>query len=36
MDIQCCCRVSAKISKFKLKQVYATKNTSVDPEHLKD
>jgi hypothetical protein len=32
IDIQRCClfdRVSAKISKFKLKQVFATKNTSV-------
>jgi hypothetical protein len=31
IDIQRCClfdRVSAKISKFKLKQVFATKNTS--------
>jgi hypothetical protein len=28
-------RVSAKISKFKLKQVYATKNISMHPEHLK-
>jgi hypothetical protein len=27
-------RVSTKISKFKLKQVYATKNTSMRPEHL--
>jgi hypothetical protein len=25
----------SKISKFKLKQVYATQNTSVHPEHLK-
>jgi hypothetical protein len=37
MYIQRCClfdRISAKISKFKLKQVYATKNTSMYPEHL--
>jgi hypothetical protein len=26
--------VSAKIAKFKWKQVYATKNTSMHPEHL--
>jgi hypothetical protein len=26
---------STKVSKFKLKQVYATKNTSMHPEHLK-
>jgi hypothetical protein len=26
--------VSAKFSKFKLKQVYATKNTSMHREHL--
>jgi hypothetical protein len=41
MDIQRCCLfggVSAKISKFKLKQVYATTNTSrvsVDVQNLK-
>jgi hypothetical protein len=36
MDIQRCClfdRVSTKISKFKLKHVYATKNT---PMHCRD
>jgi hypothetical protein len=26
-------RVSAKISRFKLKQVYATRNTSIIPGH---
>jgi hypothetical protein len=37
MDIQRFCffgRVSPKFSKFKLKQVYATKNTSMYAEHL--
>jgi hypothetical protein len=28
------CQVSAKISKFKLKQVYATKNTTMHSKHL--